>query len=189
MQLKSRILPLAAVVAATVAAGPVLARDWDGGQVDVPPPEAVQTVYLEAEDLLPALESYQAPGVRQPGVAIASRQNVGGTFSGNAGVLLTNGDDGTRMTLRFTVPASGAYNVIARMGVGPDHGIVAPSLDGRPLGGPIDGYAPAAGRSEERVLGRVELAEGDHTITFTVVGMNPAATGRNARVDYFELDP
>ncbi len=41
MKLKSRILPLAAVVAATVAAGPVLARDWDGGQVDVPPPEAV----------------------------------------------------------------------------------------------------------------------------------------------------
>jgi len=189
MKLKSRILPLAAVVAATVAAGPVLARDWDGGQVDVPPPEAVQTVYLEAEDLLPALESYQAPGERQPGVAVASRQNVGGAFSGNAGVLLTNGDDGTRMTLRFTVPAGGAYNVIARMGVGPDHGIVAPSLDGRPLGGPFDGYAPAAGRSEERVLGRVELAEGDHTITFTVVGMNPAATGRNARVDYFELDP
>ena len=83
MQLKSRILPLAAVVAAAVAAGPVLAGDWDGGQVDVPPPEAVQTVYLEAEDLLPALESYQAPGERQPGVAVASRQNVRGAFSGS----------------------------------------------------------------------------------------------------------
>jgi hypothetical protein len=74
-------------------------------------------VYLEAEDLLPALESFAAPDQRQPGVAVGARQQVSGLFSGNAGVLLTNLDEGTRLTL----PASGAYGVGARIGspVGP----------------------------------------------------------------------
>ncbi|MBA2637061.1 MAG: hypothetical protein H0U79_02370 [Solirubrobacterales bacterium] len=191
MQLKSRLLPVAAIVATALAAGPVLAQDGDGDSQrdDVPPPHAVQTVYLEAEDLLPALESYEAPGERQPGVAIASRQEVDDVFSGNAGVLLTNGDDGTRLTLRFTVPASGAYSVAARMGVGPDLGIVQPAIDGRPLGRSFDAYATEAGRSDELVLSRVELAKGDHTVTFTVESKNAAATGKNARVDYLTLDP
>jgi hypothetical protein len=188
MRLSSRFLPVAAVVVAVAAAGPVLA--WNGdSSTTVPAPDALQAVYLEAEDLLPALESFAAPGDRQPGNAVGARQDVNGLFSGNAGVLLTNLDEGTRLTLRFTVPASGGYAVLARIGVGPDHGVVQPAIDGRPLGEHVDGYAPGMGRSEELMLGRVGLAQGDHTVTFTVVGKNRAATGLNARVDYLELEP
>jgi hypothetical protein len=186
---RSRVLPLAAVVAAAVAAGPVLAEGDDAERVAVPAPEAVQPVYLEAEDLLPALESFEAPGERQEGVAIARRISVDDVFSGNAGVELTNIDVGTRMTLRFEVPASGAYNVAVRMGVGPNYGVVQPALDGREIGGAFDGYAPEAGRSDELVLGRVELAEGSHTVTFTVEGKADASSGLFAGVDYLELEP
>lgn len=186
---RSPILPLAAVVATAVAAGPVLAQGDGAQRVDVPAPEAVQPVYLEAEDLLPALESFEAPGERAEGLAIARRIDVDDVFSGNAGVELTNLDVGTRMTLRFDVPASGAYNVAVRMGVGPSYGIVQPALDGRAVGGAFDGYAPAPGRSDELVLGRVELAEGAHTVTFTVQGKADASGGLFAGVDYLELEP
>ncbi len=186
---RSRVLPVAAVVAAAVAAGPVLAGDDENERIAVPAPEAVQSVYLEAEDLLPALESFEAPGARAEGLAVARRVNVDDVFSGNAGVELSNVDVGTRMTLRFEVPASGAYNVMVRMGVGPTYGIVQPALDGRPLGLPFDGYAAEPGRSEEVVLGRVELAEGSHTVTFTVQGKAQTASGLGAGVDYLALEP
>lgn len=188
MRLSPRFLAVGAVVVA-VGAAPVLA--WNGGDsaTTVPAPDALQAVYLEAEDLLPALESFAAPGDRQPDVAVGARQEVNGLFSGNAGVLLSNLDEGTRLTLRFPVPASGGYAVLARIGVGSDHGIVQPAIDGRPLGEHLDGYAPEGGRSEELMLGRVGLSQGDHTVTFTVVGKNTRATGLNARVDYLELKP
>jgi len=189
MRRHSRLLALAAVMASAVAAGPVLA--WHDGESApaVVAPDALQSVYLEAEDLLPALESFAAPGERQPGVAFAARQDIGGAFSGNAGVQLTNANKGTRLTLRFDVPASGTYSVVARMGIGPDHGAVQPAIDGRPLGARFDGYAPAAQRSKELVLGRVELSEGAHTVTFTLVNKSAAATGLDARVDYLKLEP
>lgn len=186
---RSRVLPLAAVLATVVAAGPVLAQDDADERVVVSAPEVVQGLYLEAEDLLPALESFEAPGERAAGVAVARRVEVDDVFSGNAGVELTNLDVGTRMTLRFEVPAGGAYNVAVRMGVGPTNGIVQPSIDGRPVGQPFDGYAAEAGRSDEIVLGRVELAAGSHTVTFTVQGKADAASGLGASVDYLELEP
>ncbi len=190
MQLKKRILPVAAIVATAIAAGPVLARDGDAERVDVPAPEALQPLYLEAEDLLPALESFEAPGERAEGLAVASREDVDDVFSGNAGVQLSNQDVGTRMTLRFEVTASGAYNVTVRMTQGPDFGIVQPLVDGRPLGPRFDGYAAQEDtRSEELVLGRLELAQGSHTITFRVEGKADASTGLNAGVDYLELEP
>ncbi len=183
-------LPVAAVVATALAAGPVLAQDDDGGSVAVPAPGTLQTLYVEAEDLLPALESFEAPGERQEGVAIASREDVDDVFSGNAGVRLSNRDVGTRMTLRFGVPVSGAYTVSARMVLGPDFGVVQPAVDGRPVGERVDLYSREDDtRSDELVLGRLELARGDHTITFTVVGRNPAARGLDAGVDYLELEP
>jgi hypothetical protein len=189
MKLNRRILPVAAIVATALAAGPVLAQG-DGDDVDVPAPDDVQVVYLEAEDLLPALESFEAPGERAEGIAIASREDVDDVFSGNAGVQLANLDVGTRMTLRFEVPASGTYNVAVRMTQGPNFGIVQPAIDGRPLGPRFDGYsAEEDTRSEELVLGRIELARGSHTVTFTVTGKNDASSGFFAGVDYLELEP
>jgi hypothetical protein len=185
MSLRSRILPLVAVAATALAAGPVFAVAQD----DEP-----RRVYLEAEDLLPALESYanQEDAEAQEGTdeqAIARRESVDDVFSGNAGVLFANATEGSRFTLRFEVPEDGAYTIVARFGRGPDHGIVQGAVDGRPLGEAVDLYAPEADRTEELALGRLELAEGSHTVTFTAQGRAQASTGLGARVDYLELRP
>ncbi len=205
MNLKRKVLPVAAVVATALAAGPVLAQDDEDAVRSVPAPAAVQPQYLEAEDLLPALESFDAPPPRAPATppatpappvpqppehrAVAQRAEVEDVASGNAVVDLVNRDVGTRMTLRFRVSAAGAYNVLVRLGTGPEYGVVQPAIDGRPLGGPIDTYAAEAGFAEEALLGRFELAQGDHTITFTVTGKAEAATGLGARLDYVSLEP
>lgn len=187
MQIRARILPIVAVMATALVAGPVFAVAHDD------PP---RTVYREAEDLLPALEGF--PGVPagttsvppgpepQPG---ARRENVDDVFSGNAGVLFENATEGNRFTLRFRVPGDGTYGINVRFGTGPDHGRVQAAIDGRPLGEPVDLYAAEAGRTDELTLGRLELAEGDHTITFTVTDRAAAATGLRARLDYLELQP
>ncbi len=191
MNLKSIVLPVAAVMATALAAGPVLAQgDGEAGQAvrSVPAPEALQPVYLEAEDLLPALESFEAPGERQPGVAFARRESADDIASGNAQVTLTNQDVGTRLTLRFNVPASGAYNLTARLVRGASSGIVQPLVDGRPLGSAIDLHAAEAGYVET-LLGRVELARGDHTFTLTVTGKAEASGGLGAGLDYVSLEP
>jgi hypothetical protein len=207
LNLRRKVLPVAAVVATALAAGPVLAQDEESEGPRVPAPAAVQPVYLEAEDLLPALESFDAPPPPasttptttpvppspQPpeNRAVARRTEVEDVASGNAVVDLVNRDVGTRMTLRFRVPASGAYNVGARLGTGPAYGTLQPSIDGRPLGGAIDTYASEgeAGFAEEALLGRIELAQGDHTITFTVTGKAEASGGLGARLDYVSLEP
>lgn len=192
MKIRSRIMPLVAVAATALVAGPVFAVAHD---------ESPRTVYREAEDLLPALEGFDSrvPGAAAPTPApgappvdppaFASREEVDDVFSGNAGVLFENVTDGNRFTLRLKVPGDGTYGVAVRFGTGPDLGIVQPSVDGRPLGDPVDLYAAEPGRTPELSLGRLELAEGDHTITFTVDGRASASTGLRARVDYIELRP
>jgi len=191
MNLKSMVLPVAAVVATALAAGPVLAQGDGGGAAavrSVPAPQALQPVFLEAEDLLPALESFEAPGERQPGVAIAARERADDIASGNAQVALTNQDVGTRMTLQFDVPVGGAYNVTTRLVRGAASGTVQALIDGRPLGSPIDLYAAEAGYVET-LLGRVELAPGRHTFTLTVTGKAEASGGLGAGLDYVSLEP
>jgi hypothetical protein len=191
MNLRTSVLAVAAVAATALAAGPVFAQidDTDGAAPrSVPPPEAVQPVYLEAEDLLPALESFDAPGERAPGIAVARRENVEDVASGNAQVTLTNEDPGTRLTLRFEVPAGGAYNVSARLPRTAASGIVQPLVDGRPLGDAVDLHAAERGYVD-LLLGRLELAAGAHTFTLVVTGKAEASGGLGAGLDYLSLEP
>jgi hypothetical protein len=180
MQIRTRILPLVAVLATALAVGPVVAVARDGEP---------RPVYLEAEDLLPALEGFASNEQGSETQAVARREPVDDVFSGNAGVLFDNATEGNRFTLRFEVPADGTYTVVARLGRGPDQGIVRPAVDGRPLGDPIDLAAAEPGRTDELVLGRLELAEGSHTVSFTVEGRAPGSSGLRASVDYLELLP
>lgn len=180
MRIRSRILPLLAVASAALVAGPVFAVAHDD------PP---QRLYREAEDLLPALEGFASNETGTETQAIARRESVDDLFSGNAGVLFENQTEGNRFTLRFKVPGDGTYSVAVRFGTGPDHGIVRPTVDGRELGDPVDLYAAEPGRTPEHTLGRLELAEGDHTLTFAVDGRAAASSGLRARVDYLELQP
>jgi len=174
---------LVAGVAALAAAGLVghaaLAED----------PPAETYVYLEAEGLLPALESFASNPAGTEEQAIARRQNncCGVNWSSRAQALFENFTPGARMTLRFEVPDSAVYGITAVFSRAPDFGIFDLSIDGRRVGERQDGYAPAVQRSEPTSFGSVPLAAGSHTLTVTVVDKNPAATRYFAGLDYVEL--
>jgi len=181
MSLKRRWLPVAAVVATVAAAGPVFAvADDRGGRQ-----------YLEAEDVLPALEGAESElpagtTERTPGQAVARREERSPQASGNAVLAFVNESVGNRFTVRFPVEASDAYDVVVRPTTGPDHGIVRMAIDGRSLGESVDLSAAEPGRADELTLGRIELAAGDHTLTVTV---EKAGGGLRAGLDYIELVP
>jgi len=180
MSLKRRWLPIAAIVATMGAAGPVFAVAEDRGGPQ----------YLEAEDLLPALEGAESQlpeGVeRTPGQAVARRERLDPQASGNAYVRFENESEGNRFTLRFPVEASDLYTVVVRPTRGPDHGVVQMAIDGRPVGDRVDLSGAELAPAQDIVLGRLELAAGDHTLTVTV---ERAGAGLRAGLDYLELVP
>jgi hypothetical protein len=56
-------------------------------------------------------------------------------------------------------------------------------VDGESIGAPLDLYAPAVMPTGRLRLSVVSLSQGQHLITFTVTGKNPASRGY-----YFGLD-
>jgi len=183
--MKPNLIP-ALLLASAAATGGAALVGYAAVAQDAP---ADRFVYLEAEGLLPALESFASNPAGTETQAIARRQNncCGFEWSSRAQALFENFTPGARMTLRFEVPESATYGVAAVFTRAPDFGILEFSVDGRRLGPRLDGYAPAPERSAQTGLGSVALAEGSHTLTLTVVGKNPAASNHFAGLDYVEL--
>jgi len=63
------------------------------------------------------------------------------------------------------------------MTVAPDFAIAAFLLDKKPIGDPLDTYAPEVASSGKISLGNVTLAQGVHKLTVKVVGWNPKMEG------------
>jgi len=150
---------------------------------------AERFVYLEAEGRLPALESFASNPAGTATQAIARRQNncCSIKWSGNAQALFENFTPNARMTLRFEIPESATYNVSTVFSRAPDFGIYEFSIDGRRIGERQDGFAPAIQRSQPTELGAVDLAEGSHTFTLTVVEKNAQSSNYFAGLDVIEL--
>jgi len=146
-------------------------------------------VYLEAEGRLPALESFASNPTGTQTQAIARRQNncCGVNWSGRAQALFENFTPDARMTLRFEIPESATYDVSTVFTRAPDFGVYEFSIDGRRLGERQDGFAPAIERSQPTALGAVDLAEGSHTFTLTVVDKNALSSNYFAGLDLIEL--
>jgi len=113
---------------------------------------------------------------------------------------------GSQIAMRFSAPESGRYEVLAMALNGPDYGIYAADVDGVPMGEVLEPYStvvPEAGAKEtgERfdfhakhptmarmyVVGRFDLTEGEHAITFRCVGRNVLSIGHNIAVDSLVL--
>jgi hypothetical protein len=156
--------------------------------VEDPPDPHYQLV--EAEQMTPYLESFNSITAGTATQSAIRRQgNTGGVvFSSQAFALFDNQNpDGSRATFPLEVEAADTYGVSAQLVRGPAYGIVQFAIDGRPLGEPIDAYAPAL----EKVLvplGSRALAEGKHMLTLTVPGKNEAATSYLAGLDLVILD-
>jgi len=173
------IAGLAALAGAALVGHAAIAED--------PPPQ--RFVYIEAEGRLPALESFASNSTGTERQAIARKQGncCGVNWSSRAQVLFENFTPGARMTLRIEIPEGATYSVAAVFSRAPNFGIYEFSIDGRRIGERQDGYAPVVERSAPVDLGAVELAEGSHTLTLTVVDKNPLSTNFFAGLDYLEL--
>ena len=126
-------------------------------------------------------------------IPLGPQQNCcGNQWNGGAQLLFQGTAPGQNFTIPFSAGLSTNYELDTNLTAGPDYGILSMALDGTPLtinGHPtFDAYANVYW-ADYVGIGSVYLTAGQHTITVTVTGTNPATTGRryNAGVDGFWL--
>ena len=71
-------------------------------------------------------------------------------------------------TVSVAVPGKHTVNLYAT--TAPDYGIIQTLVDGKPLGAPIDLYAPLVLPTGKLSVGVIDLATGTHTLSFRVIG-------------------
>ena len=148
------ILSLAALAAVVIAF-------QNANAVEEPPEPRVQLV--EVEQQTPYLESFNSitAGTATQS-AIRRAGNAGGVvFSSQAYALFDNQNpDGSRATFPLEVEDGDTYGLRAQFVKGPDMGVVQVSVDGRPLGAPIDLYAAALQLAPTGAAGRARALGG-----------------------------
>jgi hypothetical protein len=137
---------------------------------------------LEAESLRPT----NVPAVR-PSAQIML-PSFGNGWS-NERQMSWKGGVGDVLELPLPVANSGIYRVILRCTNAPDYGIARISLDGNPIGQPLDLYAQQTAPAAPADLGALELSAGQHKLTITIIGKNAASTGTTFGLDYVRLAP
>lgn len=193
----TRIPGIIRVLAASLAALTVVAGVMAVDRASAQQGGERTRLYLEAESLLPAIESFATREVysgageqtRSEGQAIARLQRncCGVLWSSNAQVLFENTTKGNRFTLAFDVPRSRTYELRAVYTRAPDFGIFRMAVNRRSIGPSVNAYAPRVERSKRMRFGRLKLARGRHLLTVTVTGKDRASNGLFAGLDYVTL--
>jgi hypothetical protein len=112
--------------------------------------------------------------------------------AGSDGIIWSNGSVLSwypmELNAEFSLPvpcrAEGTYHLVARMVSGPDAGTFQFLLDGKPVGGPTDLYAPTA-VPKEVSIGTFALKAGPVPLSLRITGRNPASTGYVIGIDAF----
>lgn len=148
-----------------------------------PPPSTRVKGALEGEEL----KIVERTGGR------TQRQDLdhfGPGWSDNAHLWWTHGKPGDKLTIAFSVPADGAYKLIAQLTKARDYGIVQLYLDGAKLGEPLDLYNPSVVPTGPLDLGVHNLKAGEHRLTLELTGANEKAIkAYMAGLDYLKLEP
>ncbi len=109
-------------------------------------------------------------------------------WSENKQLWWIDGKPGDKLVLSFPVEKAGNYELKAALTKAIDYGIVQLSLDGKPLGNPIDLINDGV-TTQVVSLGTHELAAGKHTLTVEITGANPRAIKHHMfGLDYLKLD-
>ncbi len=141
--------------------------------IGTPPPPVDPTgaegQVWEAESLNPVYSEGCSGLVQQ-------MEGFGNSWSQDAH-LFCAGPRGGTVTLPFRVDKTSAGELSVYMTVAPDFAIAEFLLDGKPVGVPLDTYAPAVASSGKISLGNVTLAQGVHKLTVKMVGWNPKMEG------------
>ncbi len=111
------------------------------------------------------------------------------SWSGASQLWWTCHTPGAKLTLTLPVAQDGTYDLSAAFTRAKDYGIAQLALDGKPLGEPLDFYAPEVKHSGAVKLGRVALKSGDHELTVTMTAKNPKSTSYLFGLDWIKLQP
>lgn len=96
-------------------------------------------------------------------------------------------DAGSSLTLPFLLPAKAHGVARLRLSGCPEGGIWAVSLDGKRVPGSVDLYSHGLCAREVRI-GLVDLAPGEHTLSFECLGRNPVSSAYFLGVDAITID-
>jgi hypothetical protein len=153
--------------------------------------------------------NYQTTGPTSQPVTYTDASSLAGSATGTnaslvttqAGAMWRGGDQllfnatagGDTFTIPLSVPDPGTWQIGADMTTGPTYGDTEVYLDGSTaLGGtasvPFDGYSAAVSNTYLD-LGTQYLTAGTDTLTFTVTGEDPSATGFDIGINYLTLSP
>ncbi len=114
-----------------------------------------------------------------------------GRWSGDAQLFWSGAKPGDRLEIEIDAPSEGTYDIVAAFTMARDYATVQPTLDGTPLGEPLDLYNyPNVISSGEVTLGSRKLAAGKHQLTLEIQGANPSAVKAYVvGLDYLRLVP
>ena len=106
-------------------------------------------------------------------------------------LVWTGARPGGRLELEFNVPSDATYDVIAAWTMARDYAVVQPTLDGQPVGEPLDLYNyPDVVSSGELTLAARKLTAGQHRLAIEINGANPSALkAYMVGLDYLRLVP
>jgi hypothetical protein len=110
-------------------------------------------------------------------------------WSGARQLWWTGAPQDAVLELALPVESRGSYDISAAFTRAPDYGQIALALDGKPLGEPIDLFAPKVEHSGPIRLGRATIEPGEHHLTLTITGRNALSHGTLVGVDWFKLTP
>ena len=196
---------------------PVDRPAWEQAQPKLyqgpPKPSAAGAAGLRGQRLAPDAKTGLAAGALEA-ESLQARPSAGRTvvqsmtafksdrWSGDAQLFWTGAKPGDTLELELPAPPATEKADTAKPGtVKPgtvdfdivftcarDYGIVQLSLDGKPLGKPIDLYDPQVITSGLLTFPKQELKPGTHTLTLQIVGVNPqAAKSYMVGIDYVRV--
>jgi hypothetical protein len=93
---------------------------------------------------------------------------------------------GDKVVFGFAVPTTGTYDLSTVLTKAVDYGIADIQVDNGARVS-FDGYVPSGVTTQQVDLGSAQLTAGDHQLTITLTGKNPAATGYLVGVDFLDL--
>jgi hypothetical protein len=93
---------------------------------------------------------------------------------------------GDKVVFGFAVPTAGSYDLSTVLTKAADYGIVDIQIDDNTKV-TFDGYAASGVSTQEVDLGTAQLTAGNHQLSITLTGKNPAATGYLVGLDLLDL--
>ena len=161
---------------------PVVPIEQRIGYWTAPPPNVVAG----------AIEGEQMHVIRATGGAAHEQEmdSYDQHWSNDSQLWWTGAKPGDVLDLSLPVKKAGTYKLVLQLTKARDYGIVEISLDGKPLGGPVDLYDPQVTLAAPVRSEPISLSAGDHKLTFKITGANEqAAKAYMVGIDYVKLDP